>query len=53
VFYSSLGHNDALFEQSPAAEELMRRGFLWAAEGKAAAAAQGWTADRYRSGGAE
>jgi len=47
VFYNSLGHHDDVFGQSPAAQELMRRGFLWAAAGRAAAAAQGWTAERY------
>lgn len=34
VFYNSLGHIDKVFDESPAAEELMRRGFLWAMEGK-------------------
>lgn len=33
VFYNSLGHHADVFE-IPAASELMRRGFLWAAEGK-------------------
>jgi type 1 glutamine amidotransferase len=47
VFYNSLGHHDDVFDNSPAAQEIMRRGMLWASEGKAAAAAQGWTVDRY------
>ncbi len=47
VFYNSLGHHDDVFDHSPNAQELMRRGFLWAAEGKSAAAAQGWTVDQY------
>ncbi len=34
VFYNSLGHVDSVFDQAPAAQELMRRGFLWAIEGK-------------------
>ena len=34
VFYSSLGHTDNVFDNSPASEVLMRRGFLWAIEGK-------------------
>ncbi len=34
VFYSSLGHTDIVFEDSPASQELMRRGMLWAIEGK-------------------
>lgn len=33
VFYSSLGHHDDVFENKPVLET-MRRGFLWAAEGK-------------------
>lgn len=34
VFYCSLGHTDNVFDDSPTAEEIMRRGFLWAIEGK-------------------
>jgi type 1 glutamine amidotransferase len=34
VFYNSLGHVDAVFDEAPEAEELMRRGMLWAAQGK-------------------
>ena len=33
VFYSSLGHHDDVFD-IPEAQELQRRGMLWAAEGK-------------------
>ncbi len=33
VFYNALGHNRAVFDVEPVTE-LMRRGFLWAAEGK-------------------
>lgn len=33
VFYNSLGHHDDIFD-IPQAGELMRRGFLWAADGK-------------------
>jgi len=33
VFYNSLGHHADVFD-IPAAYEMMRRGFLWAAEGK-------------------
>ena len=47
VYYCSLGHQDAVFEESPAAEELMRRGMLWAAEGKAAAQARNWSVEQY------
>ncbi|MCL1987269.1 MAG: ThuA domain-containing protein [Firmicutes bacterium] len=34
VFYNALGHHDDVFEKSPNAEIIMRRGMLWAAEGK-------------------
>ena len=34
VYYSAMGHHDDVFN-IPEAEEMMRRGFLWAAEGKA------------------
>ena len=34
VFYNSLGHHDDVFDKSPNAEVLMRRGMLWAAAGK-------------------
>ena len=47
VFYCSLGHVDSVFEKSPTAQELMRRGFLWAAGGKAYAAANGRTVDQF------
>ena len=33
VFYNSLGHHDDVFN-IPQAQEMMRRGMLWAAEGK-------------------
>lgn len=36
VFYNALGHHADVFDH-PTALELMRRGFLWAAEGKAIA----------------
>lgn len=39
VFYNSLGHHDDVFDTYEA-QELMRRGFLWAAEGKEIALAQ-------------
>lgn len=41
VFYSSLGHTDNVFDDSPASEEIMRRGMLWAIEGKDIAVARG------------
>lgn len=33
VYYNSLGHHDDVFD-IPELSEMMRRGFLWAAEGK-------------------
>lgn len=34
VFYSSLGHTDNVFDDAPAAQEIMRRGMLWAIRGR-------------------
>jgi len=34
VFYNSLGHTDNVFDDSPSSQEIMRRGMLWAIEGK-------------------
>ena len=34
VYYCSLGHCDAMFDQFPVVSLLMERGMLWAAEGK-------------------
>lgn len=34
VFYNALGHHDDVFDKAPSAEIIMRRGMLWAAEGK-------------------
>jgi len=34
VFYSSLGHQDNVFEKYPTSQEIQRRGMLWAAESK-------------------
>lgn len=34
VFYCSLGHHDDVFDNSPSAQILMKRGMLWAAEGR-------------------
>ena len=49
VFYSSLGHHDQVFVDSPTAEELMRRGFLWAAEGKTYVKEHNLTPERYEN----
>ncbi|MCL2604854.1 MAG: ThuA domain-containing protein [Defluviitaleaceae bacterium] len=47
VFYNSLGHHDDVFDKSPNAAIIMKRGMLWAAEGKAYAKANGLTTDRF------
>jgi type 1 glutamine amidotransferase len=49
VFYNSLGHRDSVFDNSPTAQELMRRGFLWVAGGKAFNAANGLSGERYEN----
>jgi type 1 glutamine amidotransferase len=48
VFYSSLGHHADIFE-IPEAYETMRRGFLWAAEGKDIVLKEGLTSDIFKS----
>jgi uncharacterized protein len=48
VFYNSLGHHADVFD-IPEAKELMRRGFLWAAEGKAIAVERGLDGSEYES----
>jgi type 1 glutamine amidotransferase len=40
VYYNSLGHQANIVDQAEV-KEMIRRGFLWCAEGKAAAAAEG------------
>ncbi|MCL2188908.1 MAG: ThuA domain-containing protein [Defluviitaleaceae bacterium] len=47
VFYNSLGHHDDVFDNSPNAAILMKRGMLWAAEGKAFAKEHGLTTKRF------
>jgi len=47
VFYTSLGHHDDVFDKSPNAEIMMKRGMLWAAGGKDYAAENGLTVDRF------
>lgn len=49
VFYTSLGHQDDVFEMAPAAQEIMRRGMLWAAEGKDLAVVDGLTTDYFEN----
>jgi type 1 glutamine amidotransferase len=48
VFYNSLGHHADIFD-IPEALELMRRGMLWAADGKDIAVEQGLDASIYES----
>jgi type 1 glutamine amidotransferase len=48
VFYCSLGHHADIMEMKTP-KEIMRRGFLWAAEGKQIARENGLDATPYRS----
>jgi hypothetical protein len=47
VFYNSLGHHDDVFDKSPNAAVIMKRGLLWASEGKKFATDNGLTIDRF------
>ncbi len=49
VFYTSLGHHDDVFDNSPSAQEIMRRGMIWASEGKAYALEHGLTTERFEN----
>lgn len=49
VFYCSLGHHDDVFDNSPNAQILMKRGMLWAADGKEYAKLNGLTTERYEN----
>ena len=49
VFYCSLGHHDDVFDNSPSSAVLLKRGMLWAAEGKEYAAKNGLTSDKFKS----
>jgi type 1 glutamine amidotransferase len=48
VFYTSLGHHADIFD-IPQAHEIMRRGMVWAGEGKDYAQEHGLSADTYKS----
>ena len=48
VYYNSLGHHADIMEMETPAE-MMRRGFLWAADGKRIAREQGLSAELYKS----
>jgi type 1 glutamine amidotransferase len=47
VFYTSLGHHDDVFDQSPNAQIMMERGMLWAGEGKQYAIDHNLTTERF------
>jgi len=47
IYYCSLGHQDSVFDNSPSSQELMRRGMIWAAEGKAYAIANNLSNERF------
>jgi len=49
VFYTSIGHVDNVFDNSPSAQEIMRRGMLWAAAGKTYAVENGLTTERFEN----
>lgn len=49
VFYNSLGHQDNVFDNSPNAQELMRRGMLWAAAGKTFVKENDLTTERFEN----
>ena len=49
VFYTSLGHHDDVFDHSPSAHTIMRRGMLWAADGKTYAVENKLTTERFES----
>ena len=48
VFYNALGHHNDVFE-IPEAWELMKRGLLWAADGKRIAVEKGLSADEWKN----
>ena len=48
VFYNALGHHNDVFDV-PEAWELMKRGLLWAAEGKRIALEKGLSADEWKN----
>ena len=49
VFYCSLGHHDDVFDKSPEGQELMKRGMLWAAQGREYAVKNGLTSEPYEN----
>jgi type 1 glutamine amidotransferase len=49
IFYTALGHHDDVFDHAPNANEMMRRGMLWAAEGKAYAIENNLTTEPFEN----
>ena len=49
VFYTALGHHDDVFDNSPSAEVIMRRGMLWAAEGRQYVRDNNLTTERFEN----
>ncbi len=49
VFYTSLGHHDDVFDNSPNAAVLMERGMVWAGAGKEYARVNGFSGDKYQN----
>jgi len=49
VFYTSLGHVDNVFDNSPNAQIIMQRGMLWAADGKTYALENNLTTERFEN----
>ncbi len=49
VFYTSLGHHDDVFDNSPNSQIMMERGMLWAADGKQYAIDNNLTTERFEN----
>ncbi|MCR4577241.1 MAG: ThuA domain-containing protein [Clostridiales bacterium] len=49
VFYTSLGHHDDVFDKAHTANEIMRRGLIWAGEGKQYAIDNGLTTEPFEN----
>jgi type 1 glutamine amidotransferase len=49
VFYNALGHHDDVFDKAPQAWEIMKRGILWAADGKTYAVEHDLKVDYWKS----
>ena len=49
IFYTSLGHLDNVFDKFPNAQIIMKRGMLWAADGRVYARENNLTTDRFEN----